>query len=109
MPCENYAKILMQNSYWEGFTHGDKVTNLFVWKFFGEILHTSVNFLVNWYDSKVAASSSLYYPKLSDIITPPGYALIGDSAFPKNAASISGKIVRSQQENDANRSPRMSF
>lgn len=81
VPCAHYTDCDMQNAYYEGYTGNVEVTNLLVFNFFGEIIHAGVNFPGSWHDSKLASLSGLIYPKLSDEMTPHGYAILGDSAF----------------------------
>ncbi len=102
MPCANHSDLFWQNSYWEGFTQSHEVTNLFVWNFHGEIIHVALKLSGRWHDSKVAASSGLYYPKIDNAMTQPGYAIISDSAFSSNMSSISGKIIRARKHNKLN-------
>jgi len=100
MPCATHGQPLLENAYWEGFTQGHEVTNLFVWNFRGEIIHAAINFPGSWHDSKVAHASGLYHPKLSDAVTPRGFAILGDSAFPSRTSILQGKIVRSRKVNE---------
>ena len=57
MPCATYTILELQNTYWERFTLGDEVRNLFVWNFHGECIHAMVDFPGSWRDSKLASSS----------------------------------------------------
>jgi len=100
MPCANSGDADVQNAYWEGFTQAQEVTNLFAFNFLGEIIHAGINFPGSWHDSKVAATSKLYYPKLGDSMTPKGYCLLGDSAFPRVAGELQGKIIRARKANE---------
>jgi len=100
MPCAVHDEPLLENAYWEGFTQGHEATNVFVWNFFGEVIHAGINFPGSWHDSKVAAASGLYYPKLADHLTPPGFAVLADSAFPKTTSVLNGKIVRARKVNE---------
>ena len=100
MPCADYIDQDLQNAYFEGFTQGVEVMNLFVFNFFGELIHAAVNYPGSWHDTKLAAVSGLYFPKLSDEMTPPGMAILGDSAFVNNTRITNGKIVRGRKSNE---------
>ena len=100
MPCADYTDVDTQNAYFEGFTQGVEVTNLFVWNFYGELIHAAVNFPGSWHDTKLAGASGLYYPKLSDEMTPPGYAILGDSAFVNNTNVTNGKVLPGRKTNE---------
>ena len=97
MPCAVFSDPNMQNAYFEGFTQSVEVTNLFVFNFFGEIIHAAVNYPGSWHDTKLATVSGLYYPKLSDDMTPPGMAILGDSAIVNNSRITNGKIIRGRK------------
>eukprot|EP00171_Calliarthron_tuberculosum_P001424 IDg1424t1 len=84
----------------DGFTQAVEVTNLFVWSFEGMIIHAAVNYPGSWHDSKLAAASGLYFPKLSDSMTEPGFAILADSAFPRTERTFYGKIVRARKTNE---------
>eukprot|EP00171_Calliarthron_tuberculosum_P023637 IDg23637t1 len=101
MPCASYVDADLQNAYWEGFTQAVEVTNLFVWNFHGEIVYAALNFPGSWHDSKLAVESGLYVPHLTEH-TPPGYAILGDSAFPRSSAALQGKLVRARKVNEHN-------
>lgn len=83
----------LQDTYWEGFTQENEVTNLFVWNFRRELIHAAVNFPESWHDS------SLYRPELHSK-TPVGLALLADSAFPRIGGSMQGKILRARKMNE---------
>eukprot|EP00171_Calliarthron_tuberculosum_P005428 IDg5428t1 len=100
IPCADYVDADMQNAYYEGYTGNVEVTNLLVFNFFGEIIHAGVNFPGSWHDSKLAVLSGLIYPKLGDDFTPPGYAILGDSAFASSMRVGGGKIVRARKQNE---------
>ena len=105
MPCADYTEPNLQNAYYEGFTQSVEVTNLFVWNFYGEIIHAGVNFPGSWHDTKLAGASGLYYPKLSYEMTPPGYAILGDSAFVNNTTATNGKVLRGRKSNETREIP----
>lgn len=105
MPCADYTDPNMQNAYFEGFTQGVEATNLFVWNVFGELIHAAVNFPGSWHDTKLAGASGLYFPKLSDEMTPPGYAILGDSAFVNNTQTTHGKVIRGRKTNETSDIP----
>jgi len=100
MPCSVQDEPLLENAYWEGFTQAHEATNVFVWNFSGEVIHAAINFPGSWHDSKVAAFSGLYYPKLADHMTPRGLAILADSAFPKSTLVHNCKIVRARKVNE---------
>lgn len=100
MPCADYINRDLQNAYYEGYTQKVEVTNLFVWNFFGEIIHAAVNYPGSWHDSKLASASGLIYPKLSDAMTPPGFAILGDSAFTNDTRLTKGKVIRGRKTNE---------
>ena len=100
MPCVDYTDQDLQNAYNEGYIQSVEVTNLFVWNFYGEIIHAAVNNPGSWHDTKLAGASGLYYPKLSDVITSPGYAILGDSAFVNNTSTTNGKVLRGRKSNE---------
>ena len=54
MPCADYTDLDLKNAYFEGFTQNVEDTNLFVWNFFGEIIHAAINYLGSWHDTKLA-------------------------------------------------------
>lgn len=54
----------------------------------GEILYAHVNAPGSWHDSRVA--KGLYYKLFND--TPDGFYLVSDTAFPRGAHNIDGKI-----------------
>ena len=105
MPCADYTNVDLQNAYFEGYTQEVQLTNLFVWKFFGEIIHAAINFPGSWHDNKLAGASGLYFTKLSDEMTPPGYAVLGDSAFVSDTRRTNGKIVRARKTNETSDIP----
>lgn len=67
--------------------------------FFGEIIDAGINFAGSFHDSKVFASFGLYNPKLGDEMTPRGFAILVDSAFPSSASVLNGKIIRTRKVN----------
>lgn len=65
----------------------------------------SLSFYLNLYpgschDSTLANSSGFIYPKLSDSLTPPGYAILGDSAFLAYYRVVHGKIIRGRKRSE---------
>ena len=106
MPCADDTDIDLQNAYFEGFTQNVEVTNLFVWNFFGEIIHAAVNYPGSWHDKKLAGMSGLYFAKLSDEMAPPGMAILGDSAFVNTTKATNGKLLRGRKSNEVNDIPK---
>ena len=100
MPCAHYVDSNLQNAFFEGFTQNEEITNLLVFNFFGELIHAAINFPGSWHDNRLASASGLYWPMLSDDMTPPGYAILGDSAFIKDTRVTNGKIIRSRKANE---------
>lgn len=76
-----------------------------MWNFFGELIHAAVNFPGSWYDTKLAGASGLYFPKLSDEMTPAGFAILGDSAFVNNTTTTNGKVIRGRKSNETSNIP----
>jgi len=109
MPCAIYTNPDLQNAYFEGFTQAVEVSNLFVWNFQGEIIHAAINFPGTFHDSRIASLSGLYYPKLSDKYTPPGYAILADSAYLKDDIAVQGKVIRARKANERTGIPQSSF
>lgn len=76
-----------------------EVTNPFDFYFFGE--HAAVNYSGSWHDTKLAtATFGLYFPTLSEDMTLPGMAILGDSNFVNNIGVMHGKIIRGRKENE---------
>ena len=94
MPCADYTDTSLQNAYFEGFTQGVEVTNLFVFNFYGELIHAAMNYPGSWHDTGLAMVSVFFFPKSSDEMTPPGMAILDDSAFVKGTRETNGKVVR---------------
>ena len=109
MPCAEYLDGDLQNAYFEGYTQKVEVTNLFVWNFYGELIHAAINFPGSWHDTKLASVSGLYHPKLDDEMTPPGMAILADSAFVNNARVTNGKIIRPRKTNEVHDIPSSAF
>lgn len=89
-----------KSTYYEGYTCNVKVTNLFDINFFGNIIHAGVNFSSRWHESKLVSLSALLHPKLGDDMTPPGYAILGYSAFVSDWGVAVGNFVLDQKTND---------
>ena len=106
MPCADYTDVDLQNAYFEGFTQNVEVTNLFVRNFFGDIIHASVSYPDSCHDTQLAGMSGLYFPKLSDEMTPPGMAILGDSAFFNTTKATNGKLLRGRKSNEVNDIPK---
>lgn len=91
MPCADYTNLDLQNAYFGNFAQNVGVTKLFVWNFLGEFIHAAVNYANSWHETKLAGVSGLYFPKLSDEMTPLGFAILGDSVFVKTRRSRMGR------------------
>lgn len=105
MPCAGYMDTNLQNACSKRFMQGVEDTNLFVWNFFGEVIHATVNRPGGWHDNKLAGQSGLHFRKLSDEMTPPCFALLGDSAFVNNIQTTKGKVIRRRKSNETNYIP----
>ena len=105
MPCAAFTDGNLQNAFYEGYTGNVEITNIFVFNFKGELIHSAVNFPGSWHDSKVVMASGLLLKKLSDEKTPVGYAILGDSAFVTRARVVHGKIVRSRKSSETHDVP----
>lgn len=103
MPCADYEDPDMQNAYYEGYTCSVEVTNLFVYNFKGELIHAAVNYPGSWHDNRLAMTSGLIFPNLGDEMTPPGFAILGDSAFVTRTTG--GKVVRARKNNETGEIP----
>ena len=99
MTWSSYTDPDLQNAYWECFTQAHEVTNLHVWNFFGDVVHAATTFAGSWHDSRVAAVSRLYRPRLMDD-TPEGLAILGDSAFQRTVDALNAQIVRARKDNE---------
>lgn len=101
LPCATYKNLDMKNEYYKWYTGNVKETNLFVFNFFGVIIHAAINFSGSLHDSNLATMSRLLDPKLGNEMTPLGFVISGDSAFStngtvslvKNSASSKNKRV----------------
>lgn len=74
--------------------------NLFVFDFFGEIIHAVVNYPGSWHDNKLAVTTGLYFPKPSDSMIPPSIAILGYSAFVNRTDCTNGKVLRTCKSNE---------
>lgn len=75
------------------YTQSTKVTNLFVWNFFVELLLAAVDYF-SWHDSKLAGISGLYWLRFSDEETPLGYAISSHRSFTTQPNVTNAKILR---------------
>lgn len=100
MPCADYEDKDLQNAFYEGYTGNLEVTNIFVFNFRGEIIHSGVKFPGSWHGSKVVLESCLLIYKLSDERTPRGKAILGDSDFIINSRVVHGKITRGRKSTE---------
>lgn len=53
-----------------------------------------MNFAGSWHENREAWKYGLIYPKLSDDVTPPGYAIFDEIAFVTDTRVTNGRIVR---------------
>lgn len=109
MLCADYSDADLQNAYYEGYTGNVEVTNIFVFNFFGEIIHAGINYPGSWHDSKVVLASGLLLDSLSDAKTPRGRAILGDSAFVVKSRVIHGKIIRARKSTETVDTPTSSL
>ena len=79
-----------------------------MWNFFEKIIHAALNYPDSWHDAKLAGVVGVYFPKLSDDMTPPGMAIFGDSAFVNTTKATNGKVLRSRKSNEINDIPKSS-
>lgn len=98
IPCADFTDLLMQNAYYDGYTGNLEVTNLFVFNLMGEVIHAAVNFPGSLHDSRMVNASKLLHEFLQDHKTPPGYAVICDSAFTIDLKATKGKLVRGRKK-----------
>lgn len=105
LPCADYNDVNVQNAFYESYTCNVEVTNIFVFNFFGEVIHAGVNYPGSWHDSKLATVSGLMHPKLGNEMTPPGYAILGDSAFSSLMSVSGGKVVRARKSGETREIP----
>ncbi|KAI0350175.1 hypothetical protein OH77DRAFT_1464227 [Trametes cingulata] len=78
----------VENATYNGWLHGHYTSCVLVFSPRGIIKGCVYNAPGSWHDAKVARP---IYEKLRDR-TPPGYFLIADTAFPRGATSIAGRI-----------------
>lgn len=71
--CASFFDVNVHNSYYQGYTQGVQVTDLLVYNFKGEIIHAEINYPGLFHDSKLSNLSGLLFPKLGDVMTPPGF------------------------------------
>eukprot|EP00172_Hildenbrandia_rubra_P003983 Plantae.Rhodophyta-Hildenbrandia_rubra.ctg7260.p1 GENE.Plantae.Rhodophyta-Hildenbrandia_rubra.ctg7260~~Plantae.Rhodophyta-Hildenbrandia_rubra.ctg7260.p1 ORF type:complete len:412 (+),score=29.57 Plantae.Rhodophyta-Hildenbrandia_rubra.ctg7260:277-1512(+) len=105
MPCADYTDTGLQSAYYEGYTTSAEVTNLFALNFFGEIARAAVNYPGSWHDTRLAGASGLYANLLSDEKTPPGFAILWDSAFANDVRVTKGKVARGRKTNETSDIP----
>lgn len=48
---------------------------------------------------------TLYWHKLADSITPTGYDILVDSAFPRFSEGLHGKLIRARKSNESSHIP----
>lgn len=101
MPCATFTEVNLQNNYFETFTKGVEVTNLFVFSFLGELRHAAVNHTGSWNDTTLAKAFGLYYKKLDDEYNYQGSAILDESAFVNNKKVPNGKILRGIKTNES--------
>lgn len=97
--CGKQSNPDVHSAYWEGFTQADEATNLFVWNFYGEVIHAGINFPGSWHDSRFAAASGVNNTMVM-FKTLAGFALLTDSTFPCVGGNLSGKILRARKSNE---------
>eukprot|EP00172_Hildenbrandia_rubra_P002294 Plantae.Rhodophyta-Hildenbrandia_rubra.ctg30402.p1 GENE.Plantae.Rhodophyta-Hildenbrandia_rubra.ctg30402~~Plantae.Rhodophyta-Hildenbrandia_rubra.ctg30402.p1 ORF type:complete len:262 (+),score=16.55 Plantae.Rhodophyta-Hildenbrandia_rubra.ctg30402:507-1292(+) len=105
MPCAERGDESMQNAYHEGCAGSVEVTNLIVFDFFGERIHSAVNYPGSWRDARLASVSGLCHDCLSDDLTPPGFAILGDSAFVNDLKVANWKALRGRKCNESDGMP----
>ena len=100
MPCADYVAADTENIYYQGYTQTVEVTNLLVFNLKGELIHVGVNYPGRFNDTKLAVHSGLYTVKLSDMYTPPGFAVLADSAFVNSQGDLQTKVMRGRKANE---------
>ena len=100
IPCADYIDADIQNGYYEGFTCSVQVTNLLVFSFDGCLIHKGLNFPGAYHDSRVAKECGLIENALDDTLTPPGKAILCDTAFHIRTEFTNGKVVRAKKNNE---------
>eukprot|EP00172_Hildenbrandia_rubra_P002833 Plantae.Rhodophyta-Hildenbrandia_rubra.ctg40010.p1 GENE.Plantae.Rhodophyta-Hildenbrandia_rubra.ctg40010~~Plantae.Rhodophyta-Hildenbrandia_rubra.ctg40010.p1 ORF type:complete len:233 (-),score=12.26 Plantae.Rhodophyta-Hildenbrandia_rubra.ctg40010:660-1310(-) len=95
----------MQNPYYKGHTSAVEVTNLLVFGFFGELIHAAVNYPGSWRYTRLASVSGLHRDCLPDDHTPPGFAILGDSALVSDLKLTSEKALRGRKCSESDGMP----
>ena len=90
-PCEDPADSDTQNAYYNAWKSCCSLTNVIVFGTDGTILWVHYNLPGSWHDSRLARP--LYARLLDPSCTPPQYALIADTAFPRSDPLLKRKII----------------
>lgn len=94
LPCADYIHLQIQTGYYNGYTGNVEVTYLLVYSFFGEVIHSAVNYTGSWHEKRLALTSGLYHQTLNGEYTTPVYSIVVDSTFAGSAMSTNGKLAR---------------
>lgn len=62
--------------------------------------HAATNNMCLLHDSKVAAASGFHWSRLSEEVTPLGYCVLFECAFPLYNKDLSEKLVRARKDNE---------
>lgn len=89
--CAEYVDADTHNTFYESYACTVDVTNLLFYYSKGEIILAAVNYPGVCHDSKLANLSGLVFSRLKDAMTPPGFSILGVSAFVTR--NINGNIV----------------
>lgn len=105
MPRAEHANQGLQNVYYEGHASSAEVTDLLAFNFFGELAHAAVNYPGSWHGARLAGAPGLHRKLLSDEKAPPGFAILGGSAFVNDTKLTNGKVARGRKANEASDIP----
>jgi hypothetical protein len=87
LPIASSVDLDVQNAYYNGWCASHFTSNIFVFAPDGSIIHATINAPGSWHDAAVA--HVLFAKPLTEI--PPGYWIIGDTAFP-TSQELQGRI-----------------
>jgi len=100
-PCNDPADSDTQNAYYNAWKSCCSITNVLVFATDGTIVWARYNMPGSWGDGRLARP---LYKRLCDpALTPPQYALVADSAFPRKGL-VEGKIITPFKVGDVYRS-----
>ena len=91
LPLETSSDAILENSTYNGWTSDHKISNVFTFSPTGRLIHAVVNMPGSFHDAKIA--EPLYQKLLDERLTPPGYAIVTDTAFPRTSPEIKKRIL----------------